>query len=148
DRLEKEAARPILRKHGAHDRRGDDALIALIFALERSLDGSALELPLRRLLVLGLAAVAPADTSRSIEPALGIEGVVEGGHGGALHSCAGAHAGIRRRISNGRANPWVLRRIRCRPAASCPPFSRRCPGARTSLRSLRKLDCAPGRRRT
>src|SRR5262245_24923339 len=92
DRLEKYAAGAVLRKYGAHHGRGDDAPVALLFALDRSLDGSALEL--RRLLLLGLAAVAPADASRSIELALGIEGVLEGGHGGALHPCAGAPAGI------------------------------------------------------
>src|SRR6266481_3407367 len=60
-----------------------NTLVALVFAL----DLRALERQLR--VVLGLAAVAPAPASRPIESALGIEGVVEGRHGGALRRCAG-----------------------------------------------------------
>jgi len=86
------ARRGVLRKHGAHHRRRDHALVALVFAL----DLRALERQLR--VVLGLAAVAPAAASRPIESALGIEGVVEGRHGGALRRCAGGEH--RRRCTN------------------------------------------------
>jgi hypothetical protein len=41
-----------------------------------ALDRGALQLPLR-IVVLGLAAMRPAGTPRSIEPAIGIERVVE-----------------------------------------------------------------------
>src|SRR5262249_21450498 len=61
----------------------------LLFAMN-SLDARAVKLPLRRVLVLGLAPMPPADAPRPTEPALGIEGVIEGRHGGALHPCAGA----------------------------------------------------------
>ena len=83
DRFEECAARGVLRKHGAHHRRRDHALVALVFALERR----ASERQLR--VVFGLAAMAPAAASRPIESALGIEGIVEGRHGGALQRCAG-----------------------------------------------------------
>ena len=92
DRFEERAARGVLRKHGAHHRRRDHALVALVFAL----DLRALERQLR--VVLGLAAVAPAPASRPIESALGIEGVVEGRHGGALRRFAGGPH--RRRCTN------------------------------------------------
>src|SRR5262249_6434433 len=83
DRFEERAARGVLRKGGAHHRGGDDASVAPVLALDRR----ALKLQLR--IVLGLTAMAPAAASRPIEPALGIEGVVEGGHVGALQRYAG-----------------------------------------------------------
>src|SRR5262245_65981897 len=64
DRLEKAAARGVLRKHGAHDRRGDHALVALVLAF--SLDRRALELPPRVVFVLGLAAMPAAGAARSL----------------------------------------------------------------------------------
>src|SRR5262245_19585194 len=83
DRFEECAARGVLWKYGAHHGGGDDPLVAPVLALDRR----ALELQL--CVVLGLAAMPPAAAARPIEPALGIEGVVEGRHGGALQRCAG-----------------------------------------------------------
>src|SRR5262249_14670151 len=83
DRFEERAARGVLWKYGAHHGGGDDPLVAPVLGLDRR----ALEL--RLCLVFGLAAMPPAAASRPIEPALGIEGVVEGRHGGALQRCAG-----------------------------------------------------------
>jgi len=88
DRFEERAARGVLRKHGAHHDGSDDALIAIVLALDRR----ASQLRLR--VVLDLAVMPPATASRPIEPTLGIEGVVEGRHDGALQRCAG---GERRR---------------------------------------------------
>ena len=80
DRLEEGPARLVVREHGAHDRRGDHALVALLLAR-----GDALEREARRVIVLGLARVAPADAAW-LQPKLGIEGVVEGRHEGALRA--------------------------------------------------------------
>src|SRR5262249_44588990 len=83
DRFEERAARGVLRKYGAHHGGCDDPLVAPVLAL----DWRALELQLR--VVLGLTAMPPATASRPIEPALGLGGGVEGGHGGALQRGAG-----------------------------------------------------------
>src|SRR5262249_59481041 len=83
DRFEERAARGVLRKDGAHHGGGDDASVAPVLALDRR----ALEL--RLCVVFGLAAMAPAAAPPPIEPTLGIEGVVEGRHDGALQRSAG-----------------------------------------------------------
>jgi len=92
DRFEECAARGVLRKHCADYGGGDDPLVAPVLALGRR----ALERRLR--VVFGLAAMPPAAASRPIESALGIEGAVEGRHGGALQRCAGGPH--RRRLTN------------------------------------------------
>src|SRR5882724_970608 len=67
-------ARRILRKHRAHHRGRNDTLVALLLALDRSLDlrlGSG---------VLGFADMSTTTATAGAKSAVGIEGVVEGGH--------------------------------------------------------------------
>ena len=77
DRLEKRAPRRVLRKHRPHHGGGDDPAVAL-FSLSAWLSTAAhCELPLRVVVVLGLAAMAPAPASRTVQRIVRIEGVVE-----------------------------------------------------------------------
>src|SRR5205085_8527812 len=64
-----------LRKHRAHDRGGDDAFVALLFALERGV-----RLQLLGTKMLGLADMQAATAATRMEASAGIERIVEGGH--------------------------------------------------------------------
>ncbi len=74
DRFEEGAAGGVPGEDGAHHRRRDYALVAIV----RARDRYALELPLRLVIVLGLASMPSAGASRAGKRALGIEGIVEG----------------------------------------------------------------------
>ena len=75
DRFQEGAPRHVLRKHRAHHGGSDHALVALGPALDRRLD-----LQLRGGLVLGVADVLAAAAAARVKTAVGIEGIVEGGH--------------------------------------------------------------------
>src|SRR5438105_184662 len=82
-------ARGAAREHGAHHRRGDDALVALVGTLHRH----RLALERRhRPLVLGLADVAAADAAGA-QPASGVERIVEGRHEDTLARSAPGSSG-------------------------------------------------------
>ena len=83
DAFQEGAARGVLRKHRAHHRGGDHALVALLFA--RGFDRLALQLPHGVALVLDLTDMAAAGTAGGIQSAGLIEGIVESGHRDALH---------------------------------------------------------------
>ena len=71
DRFEESAARDILRKHRPHHRRGDDALVTLVFAFNRR----ALQLRRGVPLVLDLADVAAARAAGAVQSAFGSKGL-------------------------------------------------------------------------
>src|SRR5258708_5917736 len=74
-RFQERAARDVARKHRAHHGGGDYALVALLLALEASLD-----LQSRRRVMLGFADMPAAAATVGAKAAVGIERVVEGGH--------------------------------------------------------------------
>ena len=74
-RFQERAARGIARKHRAHHRGGDHALVALLLALDLRL-----HLQLRRGVMFGFADMQAAAATAGVKPAIGIERVVEGGH--------------------------------------------------------------------
>ncbi len=61
-----------------------DPSVALLGVPGRALDRRALELPLRVVVVLGLAAMAPAPATLHLEPMVRIEGFIESRHRDAL----------------------------------------------------------------
>ena len=114
DRFQERPARGIFRKHRAHHRRGNDALVTFLFVRNRL--ASQRE---RRLIVLGFRPMLAAHAGRRRQRTVGIEGIVKGGH-----------ACIFLRASDAAASRHTIKSIarpRIRPgdekhAGSMPPF--------------------------
>src|SRR5262249_11300946 len=80
ERLQESAAALVGRKHGAHDRRGNDVLVAFVLTL----DGRALQLSCGVAFVLRLTGMATARAAAAIQRTRGVEWVIECGHSYAL----------------------------------------------------------------
>ena len=102
DRFQEGAARGILWKHRPHHCGGDDALVALLFVLDRLATQRQ-----RRVFMLGCGAMLAADAAGARELTFGIKWIIECGHTAPL-----CHTGAQRK-----SHSAAIRQIHRRPAA-------------------------------